>query len=81
MAGPIEKLYKVYSYVNSYKELGDVRFEWVYHLRNQPVAPYNEMIVEYADPHEEEKQLARDRVDEMFTDDEVEAGGSPHQAP
>ena len=32
MAGSMKKLYKACSYVNSYKELGDICFEWVYYL-------------------------------------------------
>ena len=67
-----DKLYTAYSYVNDHKDLGNVCFEWVYHLREKPVAPYQEMIVDYTNLDEEGKEPARNRVNEMFTSSEAD---------
>lgn len=70
------KLYKAYSFVEDHPDLGNVCFAWVYHLREKPVAPYEDLIEGYDDLDEMQRRLARRDVNEMFTDQEVEALGA-----
>jgi len=68
-----KKLYKIYSYVQNFKTLGEVCLEWAYHLRKAPVAPYQDMINGYNDLTERDQEYACRRVDQMFTDEETAA--------
>lgn len=67
----MDRLYKVYAYVKSYKRLGEVCLEWVCHSRQSPVAAYHEMIDAYDDLTPRDREYACTRVDEMFTDREM----------
>ncbi len=66
------RLYKAYSFVEDHPDLGNVCFAWFYHLREKPVAPYQDLIEGYDELDETKKSRARRDVNELFTDQEVE---------
>jgi len=66
------KLYKAYSFVDNHPDLGNVCFAWFYHLREKPVAPYQDLIEGYGELDESLKDRARRDADELFTDQEVQ---------
>ena len=72
----LDKLYKAYSFVEDHPDLGNVCFGWFYHMREKPVAPYEDLIEGYNDLDETERKLTRRDVDEMFTDRELQALGA-----
>lgn len=67
------KLFKAYSYVDNHESLGRVCFEWVYHMREKPVASYEDLLAGYHSLDSEAKSRAEDEVDALFTAEEVEA--------
>jgi len=50
------KLYKAYSFVDNHPDLGNVCFGWFYHLREKPVAPYQDLREGYDELDETEKR-------------------------
>jgi hypothetical protein len=66
------KLYHVTSRVKEYDGHKDVQFSWfLWDRRAQPVAPYPDLISDYATLDEDAREYAQVLVDEMFTDDEA----------
>jgi hypothetical protein len=68
----ITKLYRAYSFVDNHRELGRGVFLWFYHLREKPVAPYEDLIEGYTELDEPLKDHVQRDVDELFTDEEAQ---------
>ena len=67
-------LYHVCSTAKLFKGFKNVNITWFMARRQQPVAPYAELIADYAElERDEDRAMAEDRVDEMFTGDEARA--------
>jgi hypothetical protein len=67
------KLYRAFSFVDNHPDLGSVCFSWFYHLREKPVAPYEDLIEGYTELDELLKDRVPRDVDELFTDEETQA--------
>lgn len=65
------KLYYVRSTVPEFKGFKHVVITWFMRDRAQPLAPYHEAIVGYAELDDSDRVYARDLLDEMFTEDEA----------
>jgi len=69
----MRKLYKLYSLVHDHHEVGDACLEWIYHVREEPVLPYDHLIADYHTLDQSRKEEAETRVNQMFTEKEVDA--------
>jgi hypothetical protein len=67
-------LYHIRSTVKQFKGFKNVDITWFMARRQQPVAPYADLIVDYAElKRDEDRWMAEENVDEMFTEDEAHA--------
>jgi hypothetical protein len=66
-------LYRVRSTVKEFRGHRDVCLNWFMSRRAQPVAPYADLIADYAEIEHEFRCYAEWLVDEMFTEDEANA--------
>lgn len=67
-----QKLYRLYSLVEDHQELGSANLEWFYHLREKPILPYDRLISGYHTLDGPPKEQAEIRVNQMFTQPEVD---------
>lgn len=67
-----QNLYRLYSLVDEHPEVGRACLEWVYHLRDEPVLSYDRLIKGYDKLAITQKQQAEERVNQMFTEQEVD---------
>ena len=68
-----QKLYRLYSLIDDHHEVGNACLEWIYHLRDEPVLPYDQLIKDYHKLDRAQKEQGIARVDHMFTEQEVVA--------
>jgi hypothetical protein len=71
---PTMNLHHIRSTVKHFKGFKNVNITWFMERRQQPVAPYAELIADYAElEHHKYRWMAEGHVDEMFTADEARA--------
>ena len=72
--GGVMNLYHIRSTVKQFRGFKNVGITWFMRRRQQSVAPYAELIVDYAKlERDEDRFYSENNVDEMFTEDEARA--------
>lgn len=64
------KLFSAHSIRNGFRGYDEVKIHW-FRCRKQPVAPYEELIADYAELEDWEEPYAQEAINEYFTAEEV----------